>query len=227
MSPLAVDWTVPPLLEGDSLDAEEFIRRWEEMPDVRRAELIDGTVYTPSPVSSDHSACQWHLTVWLGNYALATPGCTGGPEATWIMGGKQVPQPDNTLLILPEYGGQARMQGAYWAGAPEMIVEIAVSSYARDFGAKKRLYERSGVREYVIVNARDEQIVAFSLMPEGFLPMPAGEDGVYRSAVFPGLWLDPSALWSRDLQRLNATLQRGLATPEHAAFALELAARKT
>ena len=52
-----------------------------------------------------------------------------------------------------------------------------------------------------------------------------GPDGVFRSEVFPGLWLDPEALIADDMDRLIATLDRGLATPEHAAFAAQLAAR--
>lgn len=227
MSTVAVDWTMPPLLEGDSLDADEFIRRWEVLPDVHRAELIDGTVYMPSPVSTDHSDCQTLITFWLASYAAATPGCFPNAEATWIMGGRQVPQPDSTLLILPEYGGQSTIKGAYRSGAPELIVEVAVSSYARDFGAKKRLYERSGVREYIIVNPRDQQIVAFSLTPDGYRPLSITGDEMLRSALFPGLWLNPAALWSRNLQHLNITLQQGLATPQHAAFVTELAARKS
>jgi hypothetical protein len=48
---------------------------------------------------------------------------------------------------------------------------------------------------------------------------------MYRSQVFPGLWLDPHALFDDDSERLFATLDRGLATPEHAAFVADLAAR--
>lgn len=225
MSTLAADWTTP-LLEGDLLDGEEFVRRWETMPDVRRAELIDGTVYMPSPVSMDHGDCQTLLTVWLGTYATSTPGCFPNSEVTWIMGANQVPQPDNALLILPEYGGQTGIRGPYRSGAPELIVEVAVSSYTRDFGVKKRLYERSGVREYWIVNARSEQVFAFTLSGQGYAPLPANEDGTLRSRVFPGLWLDCEALWRRDLQRLNSTLQTGLGSAEHSAFVLELAARR-
>ena len=226
MSALVVDWTTPPLLEGDLLTADEFLRRWEEMPDVRRAELIDGTVYMPSPVSLEHSDCEAILSYCFGAYATATLGCFPNPQATWIMGGKQVPQPDSVLLIVPEYGGQSGVQGPYRAGAPELIAEVAVSSYARDFGVKKRLYERSGVREYLIVNVRENRVIAFSLTPEGYRPITAAEDGIFRSAVFPGLWLDTAALWTRDLQRVNAALQQGIATPEHAAFVAELASRK-
>ncbi len=43
-------------------------------------------------------------------------------------------------------------------------------------------------------------------------------DGRIRSEVFPGLWLDPAALFDKSARRLTAALERGLATPEHAAF---------
>ena len=38
---------LPPLREGDRLTREEFLRRWEAMPDLKWAELIDGIVYMP------------------------------------------------------------------------------------------------------------------------------------------------------------------------------------
>ena len=47
-------------------------------------------------------------------------------------------------------------------------------------------------------------------------------DGVYRSEVFPGLWFDPVAFFAEDMDALIATLERGLATPEHAAFVARL-----
>jgi hypothetical protein len=47
-------------------------------------------------------------------------------------------------------------------------------------------------------------------------------DGCYRSEVFPGLWLDAVALFCGDLNGVIAALDRGLATPEHAAFVARL-----
>jgi Uma2 family endonuclease len=216
----------PPLLEGDSLTSEEFLRRWEEIPDLKYAELIDGIVYMPSPVSLGHQDFQLFLGAWLSFYALATPGCRPGSEGTWLMGENQVPQPDIALRILPEYGGQSRVEGLYAAGAPELIVEVAVSSWSRDFGAKKRLYERAGVREYVIAVPRTRELVGFLLTPGGFRPLETDSDGVLRCGYFPGLWLDMKALWDLDLARMNAVLQQGLATPEHADFAAQLAKHK-
>jgi hypothetical protein len=43
---------VQPLESGDSLGGVEFLRRYEAMPDVKKAELIEGTVFMPSPVRS-------------------------------------------------------------------------------------------------------------------------------------------------------------------------------
>ena len=224
---LAAPVSPPPLLESDCLTSDEFLRRWEAMPDLKRAELIDGIVYMPSPVSRHHDGCHVALATWLGNYAAATPGCFPSLEGTWRMGASDVPQPDNALKILPEYGGQSRVEGPYHAGAPELIVEVAVSSYSRDFGAKKRLYERMGVREYVIAVPRAREVTWFELMPTGYQTLEPGSDGIFRSRCFPGLWLDTAALWDLDLARANAVLQQGLATPEHAEFAAQLAARAT
>jgi len=223
---LAAPVSTPPLLEGDSLTSEEFLRSWEEMTEVKHAELIDGIVYMPSPVSLRHQECHVFLAGWLSFYAASTPGCRPALEGTWLMGARQAPQPDVTLRILPEYGGQSSVDGLYPCGAPELIAEVAVSSYSRDFGVKKRLYERMGVREYLIVVPRDETLVSFSLTPQGFQPLEAGTDGIFRSQCFPDLWLDTQALWALDLQRMNAILQQGLATPEHTEFAAQLAAKK-
>lgn len=224
--PLAASVSPPPLIEGDSMTSDEFMRRWEAMPDLKHAELIDGIVYLPSPVSRPHATHHTYLTTWLGVYAIATPGCLPSAEATWLMEEGQVPQPDITLEILPEYGGQAGVSGEYNAGAPELAIEVAVSSYSRDFGAKRRLYERMGVREYLIAVPRDRKLVTLTLTPTGYQPLEPGADGIFRSACFPGLWLDVAALWQLDLPGMNSILQQGLATPEHAEFAAQLAARK-
>jgi Uma2 family endonuclease len=224
--PLAASVLNAPLLEGDSLTSEEFLRRWEEIEDLKHAELIDGIVYMPSPVSLPHRTIQFFLGGWLDDYASATPGCDPGMEGTWLMGASQVPQPDLEMRILPEYGGQSRVEGLYPWGAPELVAEVAVSSRSRDFGAKKRLYERAGVREYLIAVPPSRDLVAFSLTGGGFQPFETGTDGIFRSRCFPGLWLDTKAVWDLDRQRRNVVLEQGLATPEHAEFAASLAARR-
>lgn len=219
--------TVPaPLIEGDCLTAGEFLLRWDAMPDVKQAELIGGIVFMPSPVTLRHSRPHSVLSGWLLQYAAATPGCDPGTEGTWLMGEQDVPQPDATLRILPEYGGQSRDEGEYASGAPELIVEVAASSYSRDLGVKKRLYERVGVREYVIALAAQREVLWHELTAGGFQTLAGDGDGILRSRCFPGLWLDPAALWESDLPRVVRVLQQGLATPEHAEFVVQLSARR-
>lgn len=40
--------TIPPLENGDRLNRYEFERRYDAMPNLRKAELIEGIVYMPA-----------------------------------------------------------------------------------------------------------------------------------------------------------------------------------
>ena len=219
MSALALP---PTLREGDRLTREEFLRRWEAMPDLNRAELIGGIVHMPSPISKPHRDFHFLMGGWLTFYVTVTPGCEGGSTGTWLMSIDNVPQPDLDLCILPERGGQSRVEGKYVAGAPELIVEISHTTNAKDAGAKLRLYERSGVREYLIVRPAKKQVVWSELAGNKYREIPADSDGLMRSRVFPGLWLDPAALWKGDLPALSAAVQLGAATVEHSEFVRRL-----
>jgi Uma2 family endonuclease len=142
------------------------------------------------------------------------------------MGDRDVPSPDVALRILPEHGGQSHVEGEYSAGAPELIVEVAVSSRARDLGVKLRLYERMGVREYLVAVVSQAKFIWHERTASGFQTLEPDADGILRSRCFPGLWLDAAALWRHDQPRVFAVLQQGLATPEHAAFVARLAGQK-
>ena len=149
----------PTLHEGDRLNSAEFLRRWEAMPDLKQAELIDGVVFMASPVFADHSTTHYNLNGWLFTYGSHSPGCEGGNDGTWVMGPKDTPQPDLFLRIAPEFGGQSSIAGKYAAGAPELIVEVSGSSLSRDLGIKLDLYRRAGVREYLTVQLQPRAIV--------------------------------------------------------------------
>lgn len=212
----------PPLHEGDRLDSAEFLQRWSSMPELKRAELIDGVVYCmPSPVTLVHGNIQRDVTFWLALYMDATPGCQSGLESTWVMGPDSVPQPDAFLRILPEHGGQSAEAGEYGSGAPELIVEVSASTLSRDLGPKLDLYRRSGVREYISVIPPTRQVVWRQLTRGRYREIAVGPDGLYRSAVFPGLWLDPEVFGSRR-KSIRTALERGLKSPEHAAFVKRL-----
>ena len=215
-----------PLREGERLSREEFMRRWEAMPDLKFAELIDGIVHMPSPLSRIHGDFQIRVSVWLGHYVTVTPGCSLVANVTWLMTNESVPQPDLALEILAEYGGQSWMEGEYPGGATELIVEISHTTGSRDSGVKQRLYERSGVREYLIVKTKKRQIAWNELVQGKYREIQPGADGLLRSRVFPGLWLNATALWNCDYGGLYAGVQQGTSTPEHAEFVHKLARAK-
>ena len=223
-NPLAV----PALVTGERMDREEFLRRWEALPDLKHAELIDGVVFVPSPVSVTHCFYHTHLDFWIAYYTAHTPGLISGAEGTCYIA-DSAPQPDVFLIILPEYGGRTRRGGTndnYLVGAPELLVEVSVSTADADFGPKLALYQRTGVNEYVTVETQPKRLVWRVLIDGSYRELHPGPDGILRSHQFPGLWLDPAALFRNDRLAILSTLQQGMATPEYAAFQSELAARR-
>lgn len=209
----------PPLEQGDHLTRDEFHRRYEAMPHVKKAELIEGVVHMPSPVNyRKHAGPQFLVITWLGVYAAHTAGVGGGDNATLKLDLINEPQPDGFLLITPECGGQVRIDGeGYIVGAPELIVEVAASSASYDLHSKLDAYRRNNVREYVVWRVLDRALDWFVLENDQYARLPS-EDGIYRSRVFPGLWLDASALLGGNLLRVFEVVQQGVATEEHRRF---------
>jgi Uma2 family endonuclease len=216
--------TVPPLVDRQRLDQAEFHRRYEAMPPRTRAELIGGIVHMPSPMTADHGESTPDVSLWIGLYRRRTPGVRQADGATVILGEFGEPQPDALLRIEPERGGTCYINEVnYLTGPPELIVEVSRSSRLIDLGGKRDDYERAGVKEYIVVAIETAEVhwhVRRDDKLERILPDP---DGIYRSIAFPGLWLDPVALLEGDIEGIIAVLDRGLDTPEHAAFVARLA----
>jgi Uma2 family endonuclease len=199
----------------------EFHQLYEQTPEGFRAELIGGIVYVSSPLKRPHGTNHLPLGTLFFIYEGHTPGVESGDNTTVQLGESAEPQPDLYLRILPENGGQSRTEDEYVVGAPELIAEIAQSSRSIDLHAKLLDYARYGVREYLVVCVREKQLRWFDLPTDQELQL--DRDGVCRVRAFPGLWVHAQALLAKDCGRLMATLQEGLATPEHAEFAARLA----
>ena len=217
---------IPALENGDRLTRGEFERRYAACPDVKKAELIEGVVYMPSPVhlaghAKPHSAVQGVLLV----YAAHTPGVAVADNATVRLDLDNEPQPDVLLWIEEEVGGQSRVSDDdYLEGAPELVVEVAASSASIDMHAKRNVYRRNGVREYVVWRTHERRIDWFELVDGEYRPLPSDREGVLRSRAFPGLRLATRALLAGDLAGALAELDEGLRSPEHGEFVSRLAA---
>jgi Uma2 family endonuclease len=194
------------------------------MPEIKKAELIEGVVYVASPVrQKHHGRPHLHILNWIGHYEAATPGVEGGDNSTIFLDLDNVPQPDGLLFIQPEHGGHVRInEEGYIDGGPDLVAEIAASSASYDLHDKLNSYRRNGVREYIVHRVLDRRVDWFVNRGGQFEALPVSADGILRSTIFPGLWLDPAALIRGDLATVLAVVQRGLDTPEHAEFAAVL-----
>jgi hypothetical protein len=100
--------TVPFLENGDVLHAREFLRRFERMPDVKKAELIEGIVYMGSPVSVKHAEADSLIQGWLLAYAAKNKQVRVAANVTVQLDPENTVQPDALLRLLPEHGGECR-----------------------------------------------------------------------------------------------------------------------
>lgn len=216
---------IPPLEPGDRLTRDEFERRYEAMPHLKKAELIEGVVYMPSPVRVyRHGKPHADLITWLGVYRAGSPGVDGGDNTTARLDLDNEPQPDAMLFIEPDRGGQVKVsEDDYIEGAPELVAEVASSSVSFDMHTKFNVYRRCGVKEYIVWRVLDRAIDWFVLRGGAYEPLAASADGLLKSGVFPGLWLDPQAMLAGDLARVLKILQAGIASPEHGDFLKRLA----
>lgn len=216
-----------PLENGDQLAASEFLRRYEAMPQVKKAELIEGVVYMGSPVRHSHARPDNLVQTWLGVYAAHTPGVDCAANATLHLDADNVVQPDALLRVLPEHGGRcATDEDGYLRGAPELVVEIAASSASIDLRDKLRVYRRCGVAEYLVWRTVEGQFDWRRLVGDEYQLVTPDAQGRITSTSFPGLVLDVAALLAMDARRVLEVVQSGLASEAHSAFVARLAATR-
>ncbi|HZU95459.1 MAG TPA: Uma2 family endonuclease [Planctomycetota bacterium] len=218
--------SIPPLEPGDCLTRDEFERRYEAMPGKTKFELIDGIVYMASPVKLTHAFFQTALGAFFDDYALATPGCLALVDPTVRLAKKDEPRPDALLRIDAEAGGVGQVdRDDYLAGPVELAAEVATSTASYDLNQKKRAYLRHGVLEYLAIVTRTSEVFWFARERDEYHLLEPDRQGVIRSRVFPGLWLNVPALLARDRHAVKRTAAKGIRSRERAAFARLLEGR--
>lgn len=210
---------IPPLENGDKLSREEFERRYEAMPHLKKAELIEGIVYMASPLRFEsHGEPHAMIMTWLGLYRATTPGLRLGDNVTVRLGKNHEFQPDAVLFLPQSLGGRALIsKDDYIEGAPELVVEISASTSSYDFHTKRRIYEQCGVQECLIWRVYDQEIDWFSLQENQYVVLKPNEQGVIFSRVFPDLVLAVSDLLAGRYAQVLATLQQHLPSSVHLA----------
>jgi Uma2 family endonuclease len=226
-SPIRTDrQQVPPLENGDRLNRVEFERRYQLMPNVKKAELVEGVVYMASPLRFEsHAEPHADLMIWLGTYKVMTTGVRLGDNPTVRLDLDNEPQPDAVLLLDARLGGQTDLdEEGYIEGAPELVAEIAASSATIDLGDKKRVYRRNGVQEYLVWQVFEQRIDWFRLQNGEYVSLLPNDAGIISSQVFPGLWLNQTAMVQGEMPQVLATLQQGFSSEEYRSFVQRLQA---
>jgi Uma2 family endonuclease len=215
---------IPPLENGDRLTRAEFKRRYSAMPEVKKAELIEGVVYIQHRVqTARHGRPHLILSGWLGHYIAKAPGLEEyGDNCTVRLDVDNEPQPDLYLNLPKHAGGTAEIdEDDYLVGAPSLVCEIAASSVSFDLHSKLNVYRRNQVREYLVWRTDDRAVDWFAWREGQYEPL-ARDGNLLKSEQFPGLWLDTAALIALDLGALFNAIEQGVATAEHAAFVQRL-----
>jgi Uma2 family endonuclease len=129
------------------------------------------------------------------------------------------------MRIHSAYGGQSReTEDDYVEGPPELLCEVADSSKAIDLRQKREDYEQAGVIEYLVLVVSKPELHWFHFPTQRNIR--PNREGIAKSRVFPGLWIDVPALLARKVKQLIHVLQQGLASPQHAAFVKRLEAQR-
>ena len=192
------------LENGDRLNRIEFERRYAAS-NIKKAELIEGLVHVASPLRfTPHAEPHARILTWLGTYQSMVAKLAVGIEPTVRLDEDNEPQPDAVLFRL---GGNAQIDDdGYIMGAPELVVEIAASTVSYDLHAKKRVYERNGVKEYIVWRTLDQEIDWFILENGKYVRLTPDDAGVMHSREFEGLRLNVKAILNGDMAGVLGSL---------------------
>lgn len=136
--------------------------------DGKRHELIDGEHYvTPSP-NTRHQRISGRLHLLIGNWLEAHPvGQLFYAPFDVVFSNFDVVEPD--LLYMSNARAAEILTVKHVAGVPELVIEIgSPGTRKRDETLKRRLYERTGVTEYWVVDPDLDAIRVYRRSTEGF-----------------------------------------------------------
>lgn len=215
------DLEIPPLRDGDRLTADEFHRRYEAMPHIINANLINGVVYVTPHFRCAHGEANATLCGLFGSYTRRLHGIQELINITWRVDAHNEPQPNFVARYTSRRNGNSRYDSdGFLTGVPEFVGEIADDDTVElDAGPKRELYQRIGVREYFLWRVREKRIDWWGLVDGIYQPVPTDHAGVAHSRVFPGFRVNIPVLLRDDARQVADTIDTGLASPEYQAFA--------
>jgi len=178
---------------GNGFTYRDYVR-W---PEDERWEIIAGEAHAMTPAPSiRHQRISRFLISSLHDF-LKNRECEPFEAPTDVVfDERNVVQPD--LLVVCD---KSKITENNIQGAPDLIIEILSPSTAlKDKREKKALYERFGVREYLIVYPGEEIVERYVLADGGFAPPDLfGWEETLPLATFPDLSLNLWEIFDREL----------------------------
>ena len=174
-------------------------RHW---PEDERWELIDGVAFWMATPSFEHQAVSMELSVQFGTFLKGKP-CRVLAAPFDVLFYRQAEQDENTvdtvlqpdILVICDHD---RVRGnAFW-GPPSLVIEIlSPSTSSRDLRLKHGVYQRSGVREYWIIDPKGQWLQQYILQADGaYGPEKLlVREGKVTCAVLEGFELQVESLW--------------------------------
>ena len=146
-----------PLLKDDHYTSKDY---WN-LPEGKRAELIDGKFYAMAPPSRIHQKLVFSISRIIGNYIADHHGSCEVYPAPFAVNldadDKNWVEPDVSVICDPN-----KLTDRGCSGAPDLIFEIvSPASRKQDYTLKHFIYSQSGVREYWIVDPPKEKVVVY------------------------------------------------------------------
>ena len=134
-------------------------------PDDERWELIDGKAYNMTPAPTTRHQNIVGNFYFLLKHRLAEKDCISGIAPTdVVLSEYDVVQPDVFVVCDEKKVTEANIQGS-----PDLIIEVLSPATAlKDKREKKALYEKYGVKEYILIDPIARYAEHFVLLDDGF-----------------------------------------------------------
>lgn len=159
------------------------------LPEGRRAELIDGQIYYMAPPNTNHQRILSFLHLEIGNYIRAKNGeCEvfPAPFAVFLFA-------DDSKYLEPDLSvvcDRHKLNDHGCNGAPDWIIEIVSSGSRRmDYYTKLSLYRSANVREYWIVDPLKQAALVYDMEHDSAPVIYSFSDSI-KVNIYDDLWID-------------------------------------
>lgn len=160
------------------------------LPENIHAELIDGQFYSMSAPSRIHQKILNMVNNAIFNYILSkNDRCEVYPApfaVNLFNDDKTIVEPDISVICDPN-----KLTDRGCSGAPDWIIEIiSPSTASHDYIRKLNLYADAGVREYWIIDPRNEKILVYCLWETEVKADSYTFQDKIKANIFDDLWID-------------------------------------